>query len=160
MEDTNETQEEVLKLFRQHKQHNKALNMINLTNNPDGEPISGLVSGGSDKPPSTNDKMYATKDARFRYHIWSSEMIAAWILGLSEQHTHVVHLRTLLSIYRNSDAFRMILNSFSQNIVVFNSCSTYCQCSIFESTSAADSAKAKDVSPRLLAEIFHSEHLQ
>lgn len=122
--------DEVIELFRVHKEHNKALTMLTLTK------ITQTALSKSGESPSSansnhNDLAYIRKDFRYRYQTWSFRMISRFLNGLNEHERRVVEDEDEEEKMGESSVVpKCVRKSIAQVIVVFNSCSSYCQCSV------------------------------
>lgn len=150
-----EINEEVIELFKIHKEHNKALTMLNLTKMTQStlsKSPSSVVGcrgggGGNDENEANNSNLaYIRKDFRFRYQIWSYKMIN-YFLNYFNKNSLVQKLST------------QSCKNIAQLIVVFNSCSSYCQCSVVvqdENISKFNKQSVKATSVKLLSSILNS----
>jgi hypothetical protein len=163
----------VLELFRLHKQQNKALTMFNLTKKnelnvkkcPQAEDTNQI---DSTEETTTNETMYFQRDCRFRYQVWSSELVANFLSKLSSNNnyeekaeTKCVKTQKLIDTFEQNDieVSQNFLIGLCELIVVFNSCSSYCQCSAIvennNNCSSFDLAKIKAMSGKFLSFLIH-----
>lgn len=151
-----DTYKEVIELFKVHKEHNKALTMLNLTQKtqstltktPSKIKMESALAEQSEC--SKGDLTYIQKDFRFRYQTWSYGMVNhflnQYLLSIDEKKMCV-------------DNLSAVNRSLAHLIVVFNSCSSYCQCSVIlpdESSTKSELQTAKDTSIKLLTAILKS----
>ena len=106
-----------------------------------------------DTNPMTNEMIYFQQDSRFRYQIWSNELISSFLLNLKEAFKDD-EKETIEKLIVNYDSNKYLLNSLCELIVIFNSCSSYCQCSVIVETnnnSLSEVNNIKQLSAKLLA---------
>lgn len=153
--------EEVIELFRIHKEHNKTLTMKTLTKitqtTLSKSPSLALSEAEVSKEDNLNDLDYIRNDYRFRYQTWSFRMIRSFLNGLNDETG-----RSRGAIEKMPREARKCV---AQVIVVFNSCSSYCHCSIsafneeltdMGTSSKSDLKHVKDTSVNLLSSILNS----
>ena len=142
----------VTELFKLYEQHNKAFTMLNLTKKSERarSTLDSTNSACHDEMITSSDSKYLQRDARFRYQIWSNEMIPTFLAYLKENvFTDTAKSTFKLNLNENVGKYLVHL------IVVFNSCSSYCQCLTFENNSSkSDLIRTKEMSADILASIF------
>ena len=136
----------VTKLFKFYQENNKSMAMKDLTD--------GVHKNSEDFV--NNEDLYLRKDCRFRYQIWSNEMISSIMINLPEKiNSKNSYFSKLVELCDNSDDdLRKMLFAFIDLIIVFNSCSSYCQCTAVEFNSKIDVQRSKEISAKLLSFII------
>lgn len=143
----------VTSLFRFYEQHNKAFTMLNLSKSSNQYSTTQENEVILEENVSSDSK-YLKKDSRFRYQIWSNEMINFFVLNLKEKiFTNEKNSNLRLSL-DGTDSENLI-KFLVQLVIVYNSCSSYCQCLTYENNySKADFIKTREISASILSSIF------
>jgi len=146
-------EKKVISLFRFYEQNNKAITMLNLAKNNSQNLSTKEIDANLEENISSQSK-YVQRDCRFRYQIWSNEMINYFMLNLKNK-IYTAEIKSNLQVSLNENFSNNLIQLLVQLIVVFNSCSSYCQCLTFENNnSKADFIKIREISAYILSEIF------
>jgi hypothetical protein len=146
-------EKKVISLFRFYEQNNKAITMLNLAKNNSQNLSTKEIDANLEENISSQSK-YVQRDCRFRYQIWSNEMINYFMLNLKNK-IYTAENKSNLQVSLNENFSDNLIQLLVQLIVVFNSCSSYCQCLTFENNnSKADFIKIREISAYILSEIF------
>jgi hypothetical protein len=152
--DDEEFERKILNIFEFYKQHNKAFTMLDLTKKTKSaiRSMDSLEERERIMDNSENelsDFNYLQRDSRFRYQIWTIDLISHFLLSLD------FNYYLFNSEFNNGVVENFLINNLGKLIIVYNSCSSYCQCSVNENNnSKIDLVKIRATSIQLLIKIF------
>jgi hypothetical protein len=124
-------EKELNELFSLQKENNKALAMLNLSMNIESECDNQDRESqiGQLKSPilelNSNESLYSLRDSRYRYQVWSNQISIQFLKDLNQ------NLDCFKQVFSkgNFENWKLIFKLLIQFVLVFNSCSNYCQCS-------------------------------